>query len=174
MTSPFAVLAPLKERLAEPATPNRNKPMADPPRRPERRDREKPHRPHVDHVRQFTLVGGRPIAIDRRAVSFIVASKDNPDSATVIGMRVFAAKPVPVQTPYDEMLAWWRACRTETETHDDAHVQGLRCESGRVGLQVRCVPEGRRRHPAPAQARQQAAQNAPRRSYLNTELGAPA
>ncbi|MFZ1103680.1 MAG: AAA family ATPase [Hyphomicrobiaceae bacterium] len=55
-----------------------------------------------------------------------------------------------------------------------SHVQALRGKPGRVGREMPRVPEGRSRSPASAEARQQAAQNAPRCSHLDAELGAAA
>ncbi|HEY1244175.1 MAG TPA: hypothetical protein VGF29_05020 [Hyphomicrobiaceae bacterium] len=79
-----------------------------PPARIERRlDRGRPKAPHTDHVRDFKLLDGRPITIDRRTISFVVANKDQPEVATVIGMRVWRAAPVPVQSPYEDVRKWW-------------------------------------------------------------------
>jgi hypothetical protein len=86
----------LKERLADPKS-------TAPPAKPTDRRPAKP----ADHVREFRLLDGRPIAVDRRSISFLVAHKENPDTATVIGMRVWGAKPVPVQMPYGELRKWW-------------------------------------------------------------------
>jgi hypothetical protein len=83
-------------------------PPAGAARRPDRPfDRDRPRAPIGAHAHEFKLLDGRPITIDRRAISFACAHKEHPDTATVIGMHVFAAKPVPLQIPYPEMLKWW-------------------------------------------------------------------
>jgi hypothetical protein len=85
--------------------------MSDPPRRTERRDRRDDDRPHVpfrDHVRSFTLLGGgRELVIDRRFIAFLVPDKNNPATTTVIGLRSFSAKPIPVEAPFEEIKRWW-------------------------------------------------------------------
>lgn len=58
-------------------------------------------------MRAFKLLDGRDIAIDRRAVGMVVAHQEYPETACVVGLRLAAAKPVPLQATYSDVLAWW-------------------------------------------------------------------
>jgi hypothetical protein len=77
-------------------------------RRVDRRDDSRPRIPFRDQVRSLTMLdGSREITIDRRCIGFLCPVKDAPDTATVVGLRLAGAKPVPVRTPYAELKKWW-------------------------------------------------------------------
>jgi len=85
-------------------------PATDAGKAPERRY-DRPKVPHWTFVRELTLADGRKLTLDRRSVAMLVEgdpSKFNGRKITIIGLRIPAAAPVPVQEAYDDLKAWWR------------------------------------------------------------------
>jgi hypothetical protein len=60
---------------------------------------------HVSSIREFQLLDGRAIALLRDAVTFAVPDKNDPDAATVVGLR--NARAVPLRISYTSFMAWW-------------------------------------------------------------------
>ena len=76
---------------------------------PERHDR--PKVPHWKFLRELTLADGRKLTLDRRSVAMLCEgdpNKFNGRKITIIGLRIPAAAPVPVQEAYDDLKNWWR------------------------------------------------------------------
>lgn len=80
---------------------------------PEHRERrfDRPKVPHTHFMRELTLADGRKLTVDRRSVAMICEA--NPDKfngrkITIVGFRIPAAAPVPVQEDYADLKAWWR------------------------------------------------------------------
>jgi hypothetical protein len=57
-------------------------------------------------TREFSLTDGRQISIARFAITYLYASKENPESETVLGIR--GAPAVSIAAPYAEVSTWWR------------------------------------------------------------------
>ncbi len=69
--------------------------------------REAPaRRMHLD-TREFKMPDGRPVTINRFAVSFCCPAKDEPETKTVVGVKG-AASAMPLAIPYGEFKAWWQ------------------------------------------------------------------
>ena len=89
--------------------------MTDTSKRPlvERRY-EKPkktHVPHTTHLKEFLLPDGRRLLLDRRSIAFLCQAKPEEfegKQVTIVGFKT-AARACPVTTPYDDLVAWWRA-----------------------------------------------------------------
>ena len=58
-------------------------------------------------TREFKMPDGRPVTIDRFAVSFCCPAKDEPETKTVVGVKG-AASAMPLAIPYEEFKSWWQ------------------------------------------------------------------
>jgi len=87
------------ERTASPKLQLKTKPDAPTRETPARRM-------HLD-TREFKMPDGRPVTINRFAVSFCCPAKDEPGTKTVVGVKG-AASAMPLMIPYNEFKAWWR------------------------------------------------------------------
>jgi hypothetical protein len=70
-----------------------------------------PKTPHTHHLREFLLVDGRRLLLDRRSIAFLCEAKEeefNGKKVTIVAFKT-PARACPVTTPYDELVAWWRA-----------------------------------------------------------------
>lgn len=70
-----------------------------------------PKVPHTAHLRELLMPDGRRLLLDRRSIAFLVEGKPeefNGKQVTVIAFKT-QARACPVTTPYDELVAWWRA-----------------------------------------------------------------
>jgi hypothetical protein len=56
-------------------------------------------------LREFQLPDGRPMALLRGVVTFAVPDKNDPDTATVVGIR--NARAVPLRINYTDFMRWW-------------------------------------------------------------------
>jgi hypothetical protein len=93
-------------RTARPKLQLKTKPDA-PIRGPAPEPSEAPaRRIHLD-TREFKMPDGRPVTINRFAVSFCCPAKDEPETKTVVGVKG-AASAMPLVIPYDEFKAWWQ------------------------------------------------------------------
>jgi hypothetical protein len=89
---------------------------ADTTKRPlvERRYESKPKPPkvpHVVHLRELLMPDGRRLLLDRRSIAFLCEGREedfNGKKVTIVAFKT-PAKACPVTTPYDELVAWWRA-----------------------------------------------------------------
>ena len=76
---------------------------------PTREFRPAPKPSEARHLepREFKMPDGRPVTINRFAVSFCCPAKDEPETKTVVGVKG-AASAMPLAIPYDEFKAWWQ------------------------------------------------------------------
>jgi len=93
----------MKQERARLALPASNGPAA-PPAEPKQ---EAKQRPKANDVREFQMLDGRVIALHRSVVTFAVAERNEPDTATIVGLR--NARAVPIRLNYTSFMAWWRA-----------------------------------------------------------------
>jgi len=75
--------------------------------RPAPKPREARARRMLLETREFKMPDGRPVTINRFAVSFCCPAKDEPETKTVVGVKG-AASAMPLAIPYDEFKAWWQ------------------------------------------------------------------
>jgi hypothetical protein len=70
-----------------------------------------PKVPHTIHLRELLMPDGRRLLLDRRSIAFLCEAKEeefNDKKVTIVAFKT-QAKACPVTTPYDELVAWWRA-----------------------------------------------------------------
>ena len=63
--------------------------------------------PHTAHLKEFSMVDGRKILIDRRAVAFVCQRKEAPDAHCIVAFKS-GSSGVPVAATYTDLKAWWR------------------------------------------------------------------
>ena len=70
-----------------------------------------PKEPHTVHLRELLMPDGRRLLLDRRSIAFLCEGKAEEfggNQVTIVAFKT-AAKACPVTTPYDDLVAWWRA-----------------------------------------------------------------
>ena len=65
----------------------------------------KQQRPISRDLREFQLLDGRPLALLRGTVTFATPEKNEPETATVVGIR--NSRAVPLRISYTAFLQWW-------------------------------------------------------------------
>ena len=84
---------------------------ADPPKTPVPAAAAEPIRrpalPYVGGLREFSFPDGRKITIHRHGVYWATPLKDDPEAATMVGIKG-GKNPVPLKIPYLEFLGWWQ------------------------------------------------------------------
>jgi hypothetical protein len=70
-----------------------------------------PKTPHTSHMRELLMPDGRRLLLDRRSIAFLCEAKEeefNGKKVTIVAFKT-QAKACPVVSPYDDLVAWWRA-----------------------------------------------------------------
>ena len=80
------------------------------PRPPLHRDDARQKVPHTFFMRELTMLDGRKILVDKRAIAFVCQGKPEEfegKPATIVAWKTWA-KAVPVAEGYDDLKSWWR------------------------------------------------------------------
>ena len=101
-------------RLTLPVKSDNAKTDAKPATQPDIADAKpvaRPRKPPFDHaslIREFAFPDGRKISVHRHSVYWAAPLKDDPEHATLVGVKG-GEKPVPLMVTYDDFVAWWKA-----------------------------------------------------------------
>jgi hypothetical protein len=94
---------PAKERSRLTMAPAPTPPPAPAPAAPAPAAPPKKHL--ASDLREFQLLDGRPLALLRGTVTFATPDKNDPETATVVGLR--NSRAVPLRISYVSFMQWW-------------------------------------------------------------------
>jgi hypothetical protein len=68
----------------------------------------RPYVPHTAYLKEFNVIDGRKILIDKRAVAFICQRREEPEKHCIVAFKS-GSMGVPIAATYSDLSNWWRS-----------------------------------------------------------------